>query len=176
MTSWHVIPDRSLGKVGIQVYQDGQFCQRIVLADVGIPEDEVGFLCSWLPEKLAADPSILPEVGVEQPDAVDYVDIGEKLMNWSGNEFSATYALKTAFMFTGKPPEENYPQLLWDATSELEPLQRSENIGPEDKDELAGILDFLEAEQRRVGEPPEEDVDEADIEVTLADDGEISPA
>ncbi len=54
MTDWHVVPDRSAGKAGVQIYRDGEYVMRIALADVGIPEHEMGLLCRWLPNKIGA--------------------------------------------------------------------------------------------------------------------------
>ena len=123
MTSWHVIPDRSLGKVGIQVYRDGQLYRRIALADVGIPEGEVGFVCSWLPEKLAVDPDLLKAAQPgepsgpyaeklvplpEKPGEGEFMDIGEKLQHWHAGQGDPIYALGSYFFAYGKPPEEEY--------------------------------------------------------------------
>jgi hypothetical protein len=54
MTDWHVVPDRSVGKAGVQIYRDGKYIMRIALDDLGIPEHEMELLCRWLPSKIGS--------------------------------------------------------------------------------------------------------------------------
>lgn len=76
MTDWHVVPDRSFGKAGVQIYRDGKFIKRFSMAELGVPENEMDLLCRWLPEKLAAEGEALLAEPTYEERRQAFIDAG----------------------------------------------------------------------------------------------------
>ena len=51
-SDWKAIPDR---KAGVQIFHKGEPMVRLAAKNFGIPEEDIGLLCRWLPKKLAED-------------------------------------------------------------------------------------------------------------------------
>ncbi len=51
-SEWQAIPDKH---ANVNIFRNGEPIVRLAASEFGIPADEIGLLCRWLPKKLAED-------------------------------------------------------------------------------------------------------------------------
>lgn len=65
-TDWYVVSDYARDNLNI-FYKDSQVC-KVSVASLGIPKEEVGMVCSYLPEKLASQGTLRAALLADVPE------------------------------------------------------------------------------------------------------------